>query len=485
VGPAGPPFDVAGNGAYAGDLQTLPAYAEPPRRRRGRAAITAVAAATAVVLTAGGVYAYTALSGGPAQLAEHTPGDAVGYLEVNLDPPAAQKVAAIRFLHKFPAAKAGDENGSLLDSVIEPLIPDAKTKRQFTEDIKPWLGDHAAIVADPQGGKIQSVIIVETTDEAKTRAGLDRFNGEQTKDSEKVRYAFAGGLAYLAETQQAAQTAAGDGGSDTLAGNGTFNSDVGKVGADGILTFWADLAGAAKFDPEDGASAQGRLAGSLRFTDRTADLLIRALGNPAKTGSQPVGPRLAKLPADTAAALGLSGGDGLVRSAYEQLDKIGLGSTLEKAEQDSGLKLPDDVAALVGSATVVAFGGTRDEGGFGVVSTTDDQAGARRAADKILRKLDEDSSLTVRSTPDGTVLASSAAYADQLTANGTLGEQQLFKDTLPDVDSATAVVYVDVRKVAELSGEQVPEEGKAVASFGLTVSTSGDDSGIHLRLVAD
>ena len=75
--------------------------------------------------------------------------------------------------------------------------------------------------------------------------------------------------------------------------------------------------------------------------------------------------------------------------------------------------------------------------------------------------------------------------ADQLTADGTLGQQQLFKDTLPDVDSATAVVYVDVRKVAELSGERVPEEGKAVASFGLTVSTSGDDSGIHLRLVAD
>ena len=50
------------------------------------------------MLAAGGVYAYSALSGGPAQLATHTPGDAVAYLEVNLDPPAAQKVAAIRFL---------------------------------------------------------------------------------------------------------------------------------------------------------------------------------------------------------------------------------------------------------------------------------------------------------------------------------------------------------------------------------------------------
>ncbi len=173
-----------------------------------------------------------------------------------------------------------------------------------------------------------------------------------------------------------------------------------------------------------------------------------------------------------------------MRSAYEQLEKVGLGPTLEKAERDSGLRLPDDVAALVGSRTVVAFGGDRDQAGFGAVSTTDDPAGARRAADKILRKLGEDSSLTVRSTADGTVLANSPAYADELTGDGTLGEQQLFKDTLPDLDSATAVVYVDVRKVAELSGERVPDEGKAVSSFGLTVSTSGDGSGIHPRLVA-
>jgi hypothetical protein len=428
--------------------------------------ITVIATATAVVLTAGGVYAYTALSGGPAALAEHTPGDAVGYLEVNLDPPAAQKVAAIRFLHKFPAAKAGDENGSLIESVVEPLLPDAKTKRRFAENIKPWLGKHAAVAADPQDGKIQTVIIAETTDEAKTRAGLDRFNAEQTKDAEKVRYAFADGLVYLAQTQQAAETAARDGRSGTLAGNGTFTADVEKVGADGILTFWADLAGAATFDPEDDASAQGRLAGSLRFSDTTADLRVRALGNPAKTGTQAVGPPLAKLPADTAAAFGLSGGDTLVRSAYEQLEKVGLGSTLEKAAQDSGLRLPDDVAALVGSATVVAFGGTREDGGFGVVSTTDDPAGARRVVDKILRKVDEDSSLTVRNTPDGTVLATSPEYADQLTGDGTLGEQQLFKDTLPDLDSATAVVYVDVRRVAELSDRQLPDEGKAVSRSG-------------------
>jgi hypothetical protein len=443
-----------------------------------------IATATAVVLTAGGVYAYTTLSGGAARLATPTPGDAVAYLEVNLDPPAAQKVAAIRFLRKFPEARTGDESGTLLDSVVEPLIPDARTRRLYTEDVKTWLGKHAAVAADPQNGKLQTVVLAETTDEAKTRAGLDRINAEQPNEKSTVRYAIADGVVYLAETQQAADAAARDGGLGALDGNDTFGADVATVGTGGIVTFWADFAGAARFDPQSSAGAQGRLAGSLSFADTTADLQIRALGNPAKTGSQPVGPRLAKLPADTAAALGLSGGDALVRSAYAQLEQVGLGSVLEKAEGESGLRLPDDVAALVGSSTVFAAGGTRDEDGFGMVSTTDDPAGARRAAEKLVRKLDPDSSLSVVSTPDGTVVASSASYADRLTGDGGLGEQQLFKDTLPDLDSATAVVYVDVRKVAELSGRQVPAEAAAVRSFGLTASTSGADSGIHLRLVA-
>jgi hypothetical protein len=485
-GPAGPTqqFGAYPQGPYETQYGPLPTFQEPPRRR-GRTLIAAIATGTAVVLTAGGVYAYSALSGGPAQLAAHTPGDAVGYVEVNLDPPAGQKAAAIRFLRKFPQAKTGDESGTLLDSVVEPLIPDAKSRRLFTEDIRTWLGKHAAVAADPQDGKVQTVVIAETTDAARTRAGLDRINAEQPTERAKVRYALAGGIVYIAETQQAADRAARDSGSDPLASTGTFGSDVDKVGDDGIVTFWSDLAAAAKYDTSaDGADAEGRLAGSLRFTDTTADLRVRAIGNPTKTGSEAVGPRVAKLPADTAAAVGLSGGDRLVRSAYDQLKKAGLTRLLDRAERDSGLRLPDDVAALVGSGTIVAFGGTGDRSGLGLVSTTDDPAGARRAADQILRKIDSDSSLTVRSTAEGTVLANSPEYADQLTGDGGLGDEQLFRQTLPDLDGATAVVYVDLRRAADISGDELPAEIAALRSVGLTASTSGADSGVHIRLVA-
>ena len=466
-------------------IQGATRRSETQRRGWGRVTVALVATATAVVLAAGGVYAYSALSGGPAQLAGHTPGDAVAYLEVNLDPPAAQKVAAIRFLRKFPDAKTGDENGSLLDSVIEPLIPDEKSRRLYTEDVKTWLGDHAAVVADPQGGTVRTVVLAETTDEDKTRTGLDRINAEQADEKSKVRYAVADGIVYLAETQQEADTAARDGGATALDANDTFGGDVEKVGTDGIVTFWTDLTAAAKYDTQAGGSAaQGRVAGSLRFTDTTADLRIRTIGNQTKTGSQAVGPRLAKLPDDTAIAIGLSGGDELVRTVYDQLEEAGLSRMLDKVEQDSGLRLPDDVAALAGSSTVVALGGTDDRRGLGLVSTTDDPASARRAADTLLRKVDPDSTLTVRSTADGTVLASSAAYADQLTADGGLGRQQLFTDSLPDLDRATAVVYVDLQKAADISGDELPSEVAALRSVGLTASSTGDESDVHLRLVA-
>jgi len=133
---------------------------------------------------------------------------------------------------------------------------------------------------------------------------------------------------------------------------------------------------------------------------------------------------------------------------------------------------------------VVALGGTDDQRGLGLVSTTDDPASARRAADTLLRKVDPDSTLTVRSTADGTVLASSAAYADQLTADGGLGRQQLFTDSLPDLDRATAVVYVDLQKAADISGDELPSEVAALRSVGLTASSTGDESDVHLRLVA-
>jgi hypothetical protein len=434
------------------------------------------------VLTAGGVYAYTALSGSGAVLAEKVPADAVAYAEVNLDPPAGQKVAVIRFLRKIPDAKTGAEDGSLLDSVIEPLIDDPETRRLFVENIRPWLGKHVAAVGDPQDGKVQPVIVAETTDAGKTRSGLDAINRQAKDDSDQVRYTIVGNLVYMAEQQGIADTAAKDSGSSSLAADETFKGDVAKVGDGGIVTFWSDLAEAAKLDPGGDATGEGRVVGSLKFTDSTADLVVHTIDNPTKTGTEVLGDRVGTLPADTAAAVAVSGADELVRTAYAQLDKVGLGKQLDRAESDLGIRLPDDIAALVGSSTVLAMGGTSDDPQFGLVSKTDDPEGAKRAAATLRNKIDGSGDVTVHSTPDGTVLATSAAYADALTGSGSLGEQDGFTAALPDLKGATAVIYVDLRKVADLAGEELPKQAGSLRAFGLTATTSGTESTIHLRL---
>lgn len=497
-GPYGQPGQYGPPGPYGGYPQGQPDLihqlspgAPTPRRSKARALWATVATGTAVVLTAGGVYAYSALSGSNAVLPAKVPGDAVAYLEVNLDPPAAQKIAAIRFLRKFPDAKTGSEDGSLLDSVIEPLIEDPEDRKVYVENIEPWLGKHAAVVADPQDGRIRPVVVAETTDPGKTRSGLDAVNRREKNPKDKVFYAIEGDIVYLAETQEVADRAAKDAGSGTLESSGTFTADVDKVGDGGIVTFWADLGAAAELDKSgNDAQGEGRVAGSLTFTDTTADLTIRSIGNPAKTGSEPIGDEIGRLPATTAAAVGISGADDLVRSAWEQAGKAGLGSQLSRAEQELDLELPDDLAALVGSSTVFAAGddGSGDTG-FGLVSTTDDPAGAKRAADVLIRKLDRNASLAVKSTDDGTVLASSEQYATLLAGplppgSTALSGDELFRAALPDLDSATAVVYLNVERTAKFADEEVPKEASGMRAFGLTASSSGGESTVHLRLVA-
>jgi hypothetical protein len=352
--------------------------------------------------------------------------------------------------------------------------------------VESWLGRHAAVVGDPQGGKIQAVVLAETTDPAQTRAGLDRINAQQTDPKDKIFYSIQGDVAYLADSQQVADTAAKDAESDPLSSSGTFEDDLATVGDDGILSFWIDGSAADKIEGEGGNA--GRMAGSLHFTDTTVDLQVRAIDSPVRAGDFGVGPRLATLPGDTAMAVGLSGADKLVRSAYEQLDKAGLNRYLERAERDSGLRFPDDIAALVGSRTVFAVGPAGDEMGIGIVSTTDDKAGAARAADTLLSKLGPHDRLTVRTEGGGVVLASSEAYADRLDSPAavgqSLGRQELFTATMPDVGSATTAAYVNFEQRAEVADEPLPDEAKALRSFGLTAANTKDGTTLHLRLVA-
>src|SRR4051794_25926984 len=75
---------------------------EPRNRHLGRWAAIGGAGVAVVGLAAGGWFAYSALSGGGTQPESVVPSTAAAYAELDLDPAAGQKIAAFRFLRRFP-----------------------------------------------------------------------------------------------------------------------------------------------------------------------------------------------------------------------------------------------------------------------------------------------------------------------------------------------------------------------------------------------
>ena len=107
------------------------------------------------MVAGGGIFAYGKLNGGD-QPAAVLPGNAVAYARVDLNPSAGQKVAAMRFLLKFPSVKdklglTGDNDDlrQKLFELIKKYAGDDLADVDFDKDIKPWLGDRAGMAALP------------------------------------------------------------------------------------------------------------------------------------------------------------------------------------------------------------------------------------------------------------------------------------------------------------------------------------------------
>ncbi len=450
-------------------------------------AITAVA--TAAVLTAGGITAYTLLSGSSITLDAKVPANSVAYVEVNLDPPAGQKLAALHFFHHFPNLNVPQDAQDLVQGLIQPLITSGQDRQRFAADIQPWLGKHAAFAAAQINGTVEPIIVLDCTNTAAAQSGLQAL---LPAGQSRFGYVISDGQVVLARSQAVAQAASDAAKSQPLRDNGTFQHDIGVVGDNGVLTAWVDVAGAAKLAKSAGggtvpqlntANLQGRLAASLTFTDTTADLTMRGIGLAASDAGPAIGSRLATLPDDTAFAIALSNADKGIRRAYAYLQQTGLTNQLQSLQSRLGITLPDDLATLVGSSTVIAIGGAPHQVDIGMISGTTDSNRAETIANQLLAALHATASVTVRSGANGTVLASSPSYADKLAGSGGLGNSAQFRDAMPDLNSAQFALYVDLQRITELGSSSLPAQVAALRAVGLTVSASGGIATLHLKLV--
>ncbi|MEU7985672.1 DUF3352 domain-containing protein [Streptosporangium canum] len=480
----------------------------PPARKGGKGWLIAVVAALVVVLVGGGgAFAVNLLSGGGTQPHDVLPGNAIGYVRLDFDPAANQKLALFSIAQKFTVTKDSFTGDDPRKAIFDLAKKSGFDKMDYAADVQPWLGDRVGLAALPpakKGAEPGFVVAVQVTDEAKAKAGIAKLMNE-----EKYGIAFREDYALLTATQAEADQAAK---AAPLSDDANFSDDLSALGETGVLSFWMDAGKladlASEIAPQDPATLaqikNTRVAGALRFDGQYIELAGISRGAKALEGmGEPEPSRIGQLPASTAGAISISGLGDVIGKQWAQImksaDQAGGGGSFQQfaneAQQKYGLALPADLATLLGknlTLAVDANGLDGDQPKFGARITTD-PAKAQEVVGKIEKFL-ADSGTSVpqlaKVPGDGTfVLASSQDYAAELAKDGSLVDDETFQLAIPDAGAATFAAYVDLNKVEKFYLESMQGDDKAnlqqLRAVGISGTQSGTDASFSLRVLFD
>lgn len=506
--------------------------APPPKRRRKGLIVGAVAVAG--VLVAGGLsaVAYQTLAGGGEQPAEAVPGSAIAYARIDLDPSASQKVNVVRLLRRIPefseATGITGDRDDLRKSVFEQLIEDSGCDVDYEDDIGSWVGDRAAIAVMPGETEPLPVFVVQTTDESAAREGVDALKQCGGEEDQASGLAFVGDYAVIAPTQAEADDAAAAAEESPLSEDEDFSASMEDIGDQGVASFWADGAALAELAQSSGSvddagqldsalyDELGSVAGAVRAgsdyielkTTATVGDALRPEGTLADPGA---------LPDTTVAAFALAGGADTVDEQWplfveSMQDSMGpytdFQTELDAFETETGIVLPDDLKAMLGSSITLAV----DEAGldsfatitdpadiaglnFGIRSVTDAAAlGAVVERFNTVLAANGAPPMATQETDDGLAVASNGDYAAKLAAGGTLGDTDAFQKVLPEVDDANSMMYVDADKLSELITATDDGTGgmtetatnlEPIQAFGYSSQIEGEDISVLVRVSFD
>ncbi|MEU4536861.1 DUF3352 domain-containing protein [Streptosporangium sp. NPDC023825] len=495
-----------GNWQQGPDFLSAGPPAGPPARKGGKGWLLAAIAALVVALVGGGgFFAINLLSGGGAQPHDVLPGNAIGYVRLDLDPAANQKVALFTIARKFTTTKDSFTGEDPRQAIFNLFKKDADSlgKIDYAADVEPWLGVRAGVAALPPaktGAAPGVVVAVQVTDQDKAKAGIAKLMGE-----EKYGIAFREDYALLTATQAEAGKAAA---AEPLSGNANFSDDLSALGETGVLSFWADAGKLAGIAPELAAQdptalaqiKNVRVAGALRFDGEYVELAGISRGAESLDMGTPEASKIGTLPASTAGAISISGLGEVIGKQWAQLMKSadqaaggGVQQFTDQAKQRYGLALPDDLVTLLGKNITLAI----DSGGlntsqpkFGAKIVTD-PAKAQEVVGKIEKFL-ADSGTAVpqlaKVPGDGVfVLASAQDYAALLNKDGTLGDSETFQLAIPNAGEATFALYADLDKVENLYLSGLQGEDRAnlqvLRAVGMSGTQSGSEASFSLRLL--
>lgn len=505
---------------------TAPSYAEPftplptPRKRRPLV-IGGVVMATLVALGGGAFAAWWFLSGGGPQPEEALPDSTIAVISIDLDPSAGQKIEAIKTLRKFPAFKDElniESRDDLREFVFDKALGEDCGEISFDDDLKPWLGERAALAAvDLREDDPVPAVVLAITDTAKAKAGIDAVIDCADGDDAELGFALSDDFAIFSDSTEHAERILADGRKNPLSENKQYQSASDEVDDRGVVNFYVAKAAAdlltdafeefsdgftegfgSEFGDEDLSGTSGTsvptasgcdpfgpsadslatfegLAGTIRFDDGGTELEVVGLGL-GQNASNEVGSRVQKLPADTALALGTSvGGD--IGELVELVDDCEPG-LVDEIEDNLGVTLPDDLKTLLGTSLSLSVGEDVPADLAGIDDPTDLPVGLvihgdgdqiKAVIDKLDRKLQEtqglglsDLDVKVESKGDKVIITPSQEYLDALGSDGDLGGSENFENAVPDADRASAVLYVNFdSKLKDALLQLVEDEGEA------------------------
>jgi hypothetical protein len=366
--------------------------------------------------------------------------------------------------------------------------------------VRDWLGDRAAVavVAEAEA----PVVVLQVTDEAKARASLASPDVHLPAGS----FAVADGWATISDTKAHLDAVTGGLAQGTLADDSNFRHDADALGDAGVVSGWADLSrlsalaqhfgrslagstlvGLPGVDAVPSATSTRRVALTARFTGGDAELVARTFADAPPSVPAEAGAAAAALPGDTVAALAVSGGGALAAQQWKSLQQrfgADAGDVVAAAERETGLRLPQDLVALLGRRFALAVGapaGGSGEPVVGVRGDSDDR-NLSGALDRLLQKTDSSGlPLERRDLQGGYVLATSRQEAQALATGGDLGSRNAFRDAVPGADKAFAVVYVDMERFDDVVPNPDEKSRKALSALrAVGVSVRATDDGAEL-----
>jgi hypothetical protein len=512
---------MANDPSSAGPETQIPDPAPTTRSRTGRW-IALVAVVLVLVLGAGAWAVMRLLGGGGPLPVTAMPANTLAEVSLDLDPAAGQKVNALRTLRKFPDLRKQLELDSTEDLRRQIFIEIAGKKcvGDFAERVQPWLGSRVAIGVLMLHGEPTPEVALQVTDRDKAAAGLGRIL--KCAGTDDIGFAVGEQYAILSTSDADARAIVAAATKKSLADDPAYQRWIEAAGGRGVINGYIAAQAPKQFlkmipddlPEEQTAQVTEMFKGfqgaglSVRFESDgfEADLVRGARGPAAR---QTIGADVARLPDDSAAALGFA----VPQAALESLTDgflsgfagaVGPGST-RRFEQMTGLDPDKDVRTLVGHGLVGVIGGTPPANLASDDVPPDLQAaivltGDAAKIDAVVRKIlaafhVKLSDIGISSAEDDrhVVFGRDPSFNRSLLEDGRLGDQEDFRAVIAHPQQAQAIFFARLndawRKaiVATIppsnDGSDLEGDLKPLRAFGVSgwSEVSGKDVIAHVR----